>query len=66
MVMLKLKEDLYCEDNIIGCIRAYKSLAEIIYKKDADYWILSFKNCKYGEERTVKEFENYLIGLENK
>ena len=28
-------------------------------------WKLVFRKCRYDELRTVYEFENYLIGLEN-
>lgn len=30
-----------------------------------DYAIITFWKCKYDEELTVKEFENYMIGVEN-
>ena len=30
-----------------------------------DYWEVLFSRCRYGVEKTVSEFENYLICLEN-
>ena len=43
-------------------VDAYRNLAkiQILRKRKIVFW-----NCKYDEERTVREFENYLIGLEN-
>ena len=39
--------------------------ARISVIEEAKYIQVSFTDCKYDEIRTVKEFENYLIGLEN-
>ena len=46
-------------------IDAYKELAKITLlhgKRNAEIIIT---HCKYDEEQTAKEFENYLICLEN-
>ncbi len=65
MIRLSVNTDIYSIDNIFEAAKAYKSLAKIkIYTKGMTAEIV-FRNCKYDEERTVREFENYLIGLEN-
>lgn len=43
----------------------YESYAVITVKFKDDYATLTFENCKYDEEQTIKEFENYMIGIEN-
>lgn len=43
----------------------YESYAAITAKFRDDYAVLTFGNCKYDEEQTIKEFENYMIGIEN-
>lgn len=65
MEKIRIRKELYSEDMIKECILAYRGYAKMTYKGDGEYWTLCFENCKYGEERTSKEFENYLIGLEN-
>lgn len=44
---------------------AYSALASIEVQKVTDSYMLLFSDCKYDEQTTVCEFENYLIGLEN-
>ena len=46
-------------------IQAYGRLASVKTEEEEDCWVLHFSDCVYGEARTMKEFENYLIGLEN-
>ena len=65
MISLKLANDIYTKDNIEKARTAYKNIAvtKAIHKKEITNII--FLKCKYDEDRTIKEFENYLIGLEN-
>ena len=66
MTRIKLHRDIYSKEAIVKAISDYKGIAKIrLQEKDSGY-VLTFTLCKYGEERTVKEFENYLIGLENR
>lgn len=62
---LHLCKEIYSNENISNAIVAYKGLASISLFDCGNYWSLSFSDCKYDNTRTVHEFENYLIGLEN-
>ena len=65
MKILNLKKEIYDREYIEYAIKAYKDLAEIKMRDGKEYIELSFSHCKYEEERTVSEFENYLIGAVN-
>lgn len=65
MSILVLKNDIYSYKNIEKAIYAYKGYATIRVKKNGNEIKLEFKHCKYGLDVTKKEFENYLIALEN-
>lgn len=43
----------------------YKNHAVTTVQYKRDYAIITFWKCKYDEEQTIKEFENYMIGVEN-
>ena len=62
---LLLNKEIFTESDLRIAKAAYVSFADIKVSDAAQYWVISFSNCKYGEERTVKEFENYMIGLAN-
>lgn len=65
MKEIKIPKELYSFKCIKRAVEDYDSLAEIVIGQDKDSWIVSFSNCKYDELRTSREFENYLIELEN-
>ena len=65
MKILKLNREIYFIQNIQEALLAYKDYADINIKESATIVELSFKKCLYDENMTVREFENYLIGLEN-
>ena len=65
MINLELSADVYSENSIKQTIAVYKNYAVIKLKKKRNKWILIFSKCRYDEQLTVKEFENYLIGTEN-
>lgn len=65
MITLSLNKELFSLDNIKEAESVYKGFAKISIIPEDRYYVVRFKHCKYDEERTVKEFENYLIGLEN-
>lgn len=46
-------------------MKIYKNyaLTSVSYKRD--YAVITFWKCRYDEEQTIKEFENYMIGVEN-
>ena len=62
---LLLRKEIYSSESINHTIAAYEGFAEFTVIDGGEHIIVTFNNCKYDEERTVKEFENYLIGLEN-
>jgi hypothetical protein len=63
MSELRLKQEIFSQAVIQQAIADYQGLAQIqMTITDTDYCLL-FKNCIYPIERTMKEFENYVIGL---
>ena len=66
MISLMLHAEIYSDSTINDAISAYGELA-VINKTGVDhgYIKLDFVECKYQEIKTVKEFENYMIDLEN-
>lgn len=65
MKTLKLSKELYSLINIEETIDVYDRLANIEILHRNNCYLLSFSGCRYDTNRTIKEFENYLIGLEN-
>lgn len=65
MIELRVRKELFREKSILGTIEAFKYISDVNLQDQSDYWILQFENCKFDENRTIREFENYLIGLEN-
>ena len=62
---LKLKKSIYSSENVQTAIRAYHALTKIILSESDQDWELMFLDCKVDKNRTMAEFENYLIELEN-
>ncbi len=62
---IAFKRYIYSETSIKETIDAYKGIATITANIENDQVLITFLNCKYDEDRTIKEFENYLIGVEN-
>lgn len=65
MKKLKINRSIYSDKAIRNAIQAYQYVAAITPKMNEDYAILTFWKCTYDEDQTMKEFENYLIGVEN-
>ena len=65
MIALKLNSDIFSLEKINYTKKVYSGYADITIENIEGYWHLSFENCKYDESLTVREFENYLIGMEN-
>ncbi len=65
MKILDLSKEIYAPSAVDGAIIAFNHLADITRIDRRDSWKICFRKCKYNEKRTVFEFENYLIGLEN-
>lgn len=62
---LMLNSDIYSNVFLDYAIKQYFGIAEISFMVKGKYYICTFKNCKYGIQRTISEFENYMIGLMN-
>lgn len=65
MSKLQLSTDVYSLDNIEKACGIYKDYAKIKIKKKRDRVELIFERCRYDSDITIKEFENYLINVEN-
>lgn len=65
MNKLELKTDVYNIENIEKACVAYKDYAKIKIKMKNNRIELTFSKCKYNADITIKEFENYLINVEN-
>ena len=65
MKKLQLSKEIYSKQSVSNAIVAYSGYARITVSEKRKYLQLTFRNCKYDEVRTIKEFENYLISLEN-
>ena len=65
MTNLRLNKELFALEQITFALKAYQSIAKIELSDDSNYWQCCFADCKYGEEQTALEFENYLINLMN-
>ena len=62
---LKLNNEIFSMESIRAAKEAYLEIANITVLHGRRCTILFFTNCRHDVERTVKEFENYLIGIEN-
>ncbi len=65
MKKLVLNKEVFSVNQITAAKIAYKDIADIKISSKKNYFVVNFFKCKYDEERTIREFENYLIGLEN-
>ena len=65
MNKLELKTDVYNIENIEKACVAYKDYVKITIKMKNNRIALTFSKCQYNADITIKEFENYLINVEN-
>ena len=65
MKRVKFNRAIYSDRAIEKTMMAYKkiTLSTVTYKRE--YAVVTFWKCMYDESQTVKEFENYMIGVEN-
>lgn len=63
MSELLLDKEIYPIGMIEKAIHAYEALSEIKYKNSEKYHILEFAKCRYDENLTMKEYENYVLDL---
>lgn len=55
--------ELYDKDALFQAIQDYSALARIQVKETALGYVCTFDECRYGPERTVLEFANYVLEL---
>lgn len=65
MKKLKVNRSIYSDEAINQTMMVYKNHAVTTVNFKRDYAVITFWKCKYDEALTVKEFENYMIGVEN-
>lgn len=65
MKIVHFNRSIFTEETIKTAMNVYKNHAFTTVKYNSDYAVVTFWNCKYDEEQTIKEFENYMIGIEN-
>lgn len=63
-MILLLKKQIYQKDCILRAIDAYCEIASVLLCENETDWICDFIWTKYEQNLTIKEFENYVIGLE--
>ncbi len=63
MARVKYDLDIYPLEIINIALLDYKDYADIGLIVESNTAIVSFSNCKYGDNLTAKEFGNYLIDL---
>lgn len=65
MKKVKINRNVYSDATIEKTMKVYKNHAVTTVSYKRDYAIVTFWKCRYDEEQTIKEFENYMIGVEN-
>lgn len=65
MIKLKINKEVFSRRKLELSISEFSNLADIKISDNRDHYLLEFSQCKYDENKTVLEFENYLIELEN-
>ena len=65
MKKVRINRSVYSNGTIEKTMTIYKNHAVTTVQYKRDYAIVTFWKCKYDEKLTIKEFENYMIGVEN-
>lgn len=65
MKKLNVNREIYSDDTINQTLKVYSNLAVTTVEFIDNQAEITFLKCKYDETRTINEFENYMIGLEN-
>lgn len=60
---LKLSGELFCLNDIVSAKNAFSDFAIIRVQENGGYYILTFSECRYSIDETIKEFDNYVISL---
>lgn len=62
---LRLCSCIYDFSVIEFSIRSYSQIAKIEVKKNDNYYVCKFTDCKYDLLQTMREFENFIIQASN-
>ena len=65
MIKLELNKGIYSKKAISLACEAYQGFAKIQLVEWNDKYIVVFRKCVYDAWTTAREFENFLIGVEN-
>lgn len=65
MKRVRINRNVYSDQTIEKTRMVYRNHAVTTVQYKRDYAIITFWKCKYDEDQTTKEFENYMIGVEN-
>ncbi len=65
MRTLLINRSIYSDKSIRAALEAYAGYTTATVEYTQQYAIVTFSECKYDPDQTVKEFENYMIGMEN-
>lgn len=65
MKTIKFNRCVYSDETIKQSMNAFCNHVKTKVKFESNYAIMFFSNFKYDENQTIKEFENYMIGVEN-
>lgn len=65
MRKLQINSEIFSDKTVKQALNDYKKISTTSIKRSNKYSTVIFWKCKYDEEQTLKEFENYMIGLEN-
>lgn len=65
MNILNLCKEIYDYSFAVIATKEFASIANITIKNEEGYLRCVFSNCTYDVETTMKEFENYIIDLNN-
>lgn len=65
MKRVQINRSVYSDETVKATMKIYQNYAVTTVKIKGDCAVLTFWKCKYDEEQTIKEFENYMIEIEN-
>lgn len=65
MKTLLINRSIYSDRSIRAALETYADYAAAAVEYTPQYAIVTFSECKFDQDQTVKEFENYMIGMEN-
>lgn len=65
MKKIKLSSSIYEQRKILEAIHAFQGFCTISINYRDGYYCLYFSKCKHDVNKTIGEFENYLIDLSN-